>query len=405
MKDVIIPRRKWLAVATLYSTTLAWFYLFYAYIFDKVLFVQSNSPFLLNIGKVVFFVSVVASGFVGSLLSEKVSSRKFLSYWIAFGILSTASLAFFAGTVFAFVISICLGASFGLCFPLCQAILTTSTSIEERGRVAGITIFFTFVLVVGILIPTTVLNFGVLELVLMSIGLKVAGIVALFLDPLKRESGRIESWFTVLTAPNFASYLVPWLIFQVANGIFLFVQLPPSVDLPSISTIGLIIEYIGTILAALISGFLADYFGRKQPILAGLLMLGISYAMLALATNSFSFLILMLAEGVAWGLIAVSYMQVVIGDISTNFGSKEKFYLLGGMVIPFLIKSTFSLIQESSQFTIAASALSPLLSIVLFVSVVPVWRAMETLPMAKIRERKLRKHVEKISKIVLESKD
>jgi len=108
---------------------------------------------------------------------------------------------------------------------------------------------------------------------------------------------------------------------------------------------------------------------------------------------------------VAWGLIAVSYMQVVIGDISTNFGSKEKFYLLGGMVIPFLIKSTFSLIQESSQFTIAASALSPLLSIVLFVSVVPVWRAMETLPMAKIRERKLRKHVEKISKIVLESKD
>lgn len=51
-----------------------------------------------------------------------------------------------------------------------------------------------------------------------------------------------------------------------------------------------------------------------------------------------------------------------------------------------------------------ANSLSSVLSIILFLSVIPVLRARETLAEEKIVQRKMREHLENIGKVVQESK-
>jgi MFS family permease len=205
-----------------------------------------------------------------------------------------------------------------------------------------------------------------------------------------------------LTSRAFASYAVPWLIFQLANGISLFVRIPDP--LKSLATYGQALQFIAAIFAALISGFLADYIGRKQPILIGLIMLGASYAFFGLTLTTISYFVYLTVEGFAWGLIVVSYMQVVLGDLSSGSGSKERFYALGGILIPLFTYAIFSVAQDWSKFTIPANQLSTVLSIAILASVIPVIRAPETLSEAKVRTRKMKEHVEKVGKLVEESR-
>lgn len=408
LKDFQIPIRKFLAVALLYGSTLGWFYLFHGYLFEQIL--PSKEEFLVwfVLGKFFFYGSIVLSGVIGSLICERVERKKFLAAWIAFGMLATASLLAFQGVEFTLFYSTFLGISFGLGFPACQAYLTESTAIEERGRISGIVIFGTFFSLVLILMMSEpdVFNLGVMNLIVVCVILKAIAFIALVFDPFEREKGEIKSWMSVLTSKNFLPYLLPWLLFHISNGVFLFVELP--FDYASVATMGRVFEFAGVLVAGLVSGFMADYFGRKWPILIGLLMLGISYAFLGLVTTEISWLLVLASEGIAWGLITVSYMQVVLGDLSADggAGSKEKFFALGGIVIPLFIFTIFSVVSEQwVEFSIPGNILSSVLSIMLFISVLPVLRASETLPEEKIRARRWRRYIKKLGELVEESKE
>jgi MFS family permease len=398
-KDIKISTRRLVAVTLLFSNTLVWFYVFHDHLLDALLRTPGVSLFYIGVGTVFFYSFAVFSGLIGSLISERVERRKFLSFWLAFGFLTMVSLTVFHGLEFSLLSSALLGVSFGLGFPTCQAFLTESTTFEERGRVAAVVCFIAFVMLILIFLLATEL--GTMGLVLTCVALIGTSFLALVIDPCRREKGPIKPWLSIMTSKTFAYYAVPWLIFQLANGISLFVS---TSEFSSVATLGSAFAFIGTIFAALISGFLADTVGRKQPILIGLLMLGVSYAFFGLATTSLSYIVYLTVEGFAWGLITVSYWVVVLGDLSSGFGSKERFYALGGIFIPLLTYAVFSLVQEWSKLTVPASTLSSILSIVILASVIPVLRAPETMPEAKARARKMKEHIEKVGKLVQESK-
>lgn len=385
-KDITISFRKLLAVAFLFSSTFAWFYLFHTYLLDEI-FESFASLQWLYLGKALFYTSIVVSAIFGSLISEKVNRRKLLWSWIAFGVLITAWPAIFQGTTFSLVFSLLLGASFGLGFPSCLAFLADSTVTEERARVSGVLFFLT--LTIGILfgLSSSILNLGVLELIVLALILRSSSFLALIIDPCARKTGKKKSWLAILSSKDFVLYLSPWLIFNIANGLTGF--LPEN---ESASSIGQLLLFTSAGIFALISGILADRLGRKQPMIIGQLILGVSYNLLGLTTSQLSWFIYDATQGIAWGLIAVAYFLSVLGDLSASSGSKERFYVLGG-IIPLVTVMGFSGISDLLDIKAPVGALSTALSILLYISIIPVLRAKETLPETKKREREIREYL------------
>ena len=141
--------------------------------------------------------------------------------------------------------------------------------------------------------------------------------------------------------------------------------------------------------------------GRKQPIIIGLVLLGISYGILGITLSPQSWFTFQTLSGAAWGFIICVYF-IIPGDLAFS-GSQERFYALMAL-IPFILYASFSGPAELIGTSPPVSLLSPFLSIILFLSVLPILRVSETLPENKIRERKFKEHVEKLGKIVEESK-
>jgi len=148
---------------------------------------------------------------------------------------------------------------------------------------------------------------------------------------------------------------------------------------------------------AFISGALSDFVGRKRVITSGFVALGLGYAMIGFApTNLFSWYLWIVADGIAWGTFFTVFILVLWGDLS-NPGFREKYYLLGN--IPFFLTSFIqlflapfvALMEPSSAFSVAA--------FFLFLAVLPLMYAPETLPERKIRLRQLRSYVEAAKKV------
>jgi MFS family permease len=195
--------------------------------------------------------------------------------------------------------------------------------------------------------------------------------------------------------------MFPWLMFNIANGLYSFVNFPQSDEYLWASTFGNVVHVVGAGLFAFIAGIVADKIGRKQPIMVGLVLLGISYVLLGFAPSWQTLFAYLTLSGVAWGLIMAVYF-VIPGDLAFA-GSQERFYALGA-VIPFILYSSFSSFAKLIPNRPETSTLSPILSIVLFLSVIPLFFVPETLPESKTHERKLKKHIEKVGELIQDSK-
>jgi MFS family permease len=358
--------------------------------------------FTINLGKALFLVVGASSAIVGSVISEKVNRRKFLWTWIAFGAIATGLPAILQGSQFFLFISSILGISFGLGIPCCTAFLADCTAIEERARVSGIIILATFCAVFLISLAVRILTFGVAGLILLC-AVRVTSFSALFLDPCQREEGVVKgnSWRSILKYKDFGLYIFPWLMFNVASGLIYFVWagLPPEYS--SVIAFGETLHFVGAAAFGFLSGVLADRLGRKLPIIVGLVMLGVSFALLGFVTSELSILVYLTTSGIAWGFLLVVFLAIP-GDLAFP-RAKERFYALGA-VIPLTIWTGFSVVAELLAVGVAAGALSSILSIILFVSVIPVLFASETLPDVKMKSRKLRDYMKKVGKVIEESK-
>jgi MFS family permease len=168
---------------------------------------------------VAFLVSIVIAAFIGSAVAGKVSRRKLMLSWLILGILATVPIIFFRSDEFLIVYGILAGLSFGVGFPSCQAFLAESTTPEERGRVAGIAILATFVLVVFSFLLKSFLELESIGILLLTIGVKSIGFLSFKLDPVDRAEKEAKPWRAILGYRDFNLYLLAYVLFMVAAGL------------------------------------------------------------------------------------------------------------------------------------------------------------------------------------------
>lgn len=396
-----ISGKKFIAVILLFFPSIAWFYLFDFLLIDFIASLNVNLTWQ-YIGKVLFYISIVSSAIIGSMVSEKWNRRRFLEFWIFLGVITTAFFAFAQGLMFFLILGVLAGISFGLGFPSSLAFLADSTGIEERARVSGALILITFISLILTIGVITTLQLGLIAILLICIILRAISFFALLIDPCERIVCRERGWRAVLITHGFWLYFLSWLMFSVAGGIFDFIKLPQSLEPEKISMLASVFLYVGVVLSSLISGFVSDRYGRKKPIIFGLITLGISYAFFSIATSPISYLLTRIIYGTAWGIIFVTYMLTVIGDFARTC-SKEKFYAIG-VVVPLIVFMVFQSFSDAFSLSISTSIFSSILSMILFISVVPLLYAPETLPKDKIRRRRVEEHLKKVKKLVEEEK-
>ncbi len=208
----------------------------------------------------------------------------------------------------------------------------------------------------------------------------------------------------VLKLNNFNYFFISWVIFNITNGLFLFVEtgflyLP---EFEMMNKIGTYLIFLGVILFSFLGGILSDRLGRKQPLIIGFIILGISYTIVGITNSPQSWMLRNLILGISWGFIIVSYQWAILSDLSSTY-SKETFFALG-IGSASLIEAIFQLLFSQISFTINANIITTVLSILLFVAVFPLMKASETLPEKYIQENKLKKYLDAVFSLLEESK-
>jgi MFS family permease len=148
--------------------------------------------------------------------------------------------------------------------------------------------------------------------------------------------------------------------------------------------------------AILLGGILSDRIGRKRVVIYGFVSLGIAYALIGIAPMALvSWYLYLVIDGVAAGILWVLFILILWGDLSQS-GNREKYYVIGS--IPFFLTDVISLPLAGYIRLIPANSSFSLASFFLFLAVLPLMYAPETLPERKIRLRQLKSYAEAAKK-------
>jgi len=346
----------------------------------------------------IYYCAILISTIAGMLLRRFISRNYLLLIWIFLGIFASFFMLWLyrVNTLGVYAIFALIGIALGLGFPHCLAYLGGSINIECRGGIGGITLFFAHLgmLLIGFLTMTI----GFIQSVILFTLWRTLCLIFLLIKRGKEEYQKeiIDvKYRTIVSERSFILYLVPWITFCLVN--FFEGPLQQHYWGVEISAIVSTVEFGVAGIAALIGGFLADMTGRKRIIILGYVLLGLGYALLSiLPENPISIGIYALFDGVAWGLFALMFFVVIWGDLADN-KVKEKYYVLG--VLPFIILSYIWIIVIPFIKIISISMSFSLASFFLFLAVIPLMYAPETLPEKLIRQRELREYVEKAKRI------
>jgi hypothetical protein len=343
-----------------------------------------------------YYAGIALSAFIGAMFFPR-QRENCLSVWIMFGVLTTISVATFQSnqiSVNAFL-SLLLGMSIGMGLPSALAYFADTTAVENRGTYGGL-----------IWLPV---GFGILTLafVLYSLNLfwalsilaiwRASGGVLFFGLSKLRGKQNLEvkkpSYGTILRRRDLILYLIPWIMFSLVN----FSEYPIlGKVLGEFQLMAGLIEFAISGVSALIGGVLSDFVGRKRIVITGFVILGIEYAILSLFSGAqASWYIYTFCDGTAWGLFASVFFMTIWGDLAETT-QKEKYYVIGGL--PYLLAGFMAVVVQPFATDIQTVTAFSLASFFLFVAVLPLMYAPETLPEKKIKDRELRDYVEKAKK-------
>ncbi len=400
--DLQISRGKLLAAILLNSGTLACFFLLIMYLQDIYATMTLNDPLWSTneFSSALFFGFTILWSIIGSFIGGQTRRRRLLAISILLGTFSIVLMAFVQGTFFAPIISLGLGASMGLGLPSSIAFVADSTEVEARARVSGIIILGTFVLAFLVIAIIETFSLLTLETALLLALTRAISIFAVAPSKYYAEEQTIAGKVHLRSGAyrDLFLYLIPWMMFCVAAGLA-WNLLPAEID----TSVGTMVRYLFIAVFGFVSGIAADRFGRKKPIIFGLIVLGVSFAMLGFLGMTHTIINVYLAiSGIAWGSFFVVF-QTIPGDLSV-IGLREKFYGMG-YILPISILFGLSAVPVPKIFPLGSeSSLSQIMSFILFLSIIPILLAKETLPEPKVRERRLKEYMERIGKIVSESK-
>jgi hypothetical protein len=375
--------------------TLSWWTFAYA-IFNKAI----NDLPVSSLERLTLFsfhyVSVAISVILGSVFFPR-ARKNALSLWMLAGVVTSILLLTIPNNhiLVNLFISMFFGVSIGAGLASSLACFADSTSLEHRGFFGGFTFLFvgftTMLFLIFTLLSDTALTVSMIGV------WRLVGLMLFFFTFEERTDQSVRnvpSFADVLRKRELGLYLVPWTMFCLVNWME-----SPLVEKLFGEMYGLtgLIELIIAGLFALAGGIIADFSGRKRVIIIGFILLGVEYAVLSLLSGMLvSWYVYTALDGVVWGMFASVFFMALWGDLAGDY-QKEKYYATGGL--PYVLASFFSILVRPYVGMIPLTAAFSFASLFLFLSVLPLMYASETLPERKIRDRELREYVEKAKRV------
>jgi len=382
----------------LVANTFIW-YLYSGRLLSKITLNSgfSNQQAILVWG--MYILATVAAAVFGFHISNKAKNRiSFLRIWMLIGIpLSLLPVVMDLTTPFYLLFFFTLGGIyFGLGMPVSLAYFASVTKETNRSRLGGVTFLaiFTGVLFLGALgITDIALNAAVLA-VCKAVGL----IICCAVKPVEESAFQTDkvSYGQIFKNRTFVLYFVPWIMFSIAN--YLALPIVSQISGPSLFEYSMLIENVLAGVFAVISGFFGDYVGRKRLVVAGFILLGFGYASLGLfPQNIAGWWFYTAVDGIAWGIFYTIFLMTIWGDIAGGRNS-EKYYAIG--YLPFLL-SIFTQLSLGTTLssTVNTLAIFSFTSLFLFLAVLPLAYAPETLPLQMFKNRELKKYIEKAERV------
>jgi MFS family permease len=401
-----LPKRDFVAFSFSLINTLAWYFMT-----QQIIENLSTNLDGLIYQKVtimgIYYLAIVLSSLCNAFIALKIKRRVLLLMWIGLGIIASLLPLIIAANSFESLtlVSFLFGFSFGIGIPSCLSFLADETVFENRGRAGGLIFSLASILAVLFVIFNVFVNDFMLTMVYVAVWRTANLCIFRLADLNKREIKRTErtSFTTILRNKPFLFYLMPWLMFSLVDSLekTYLQSYILSYFGQSFFTFNQLMEALIGALFAIIAGTIMDLIGRKRVIVYGFISLGLAYATVGIAPYlDVLWYFYSIVDGIAWGIFIVIFTVVIWGDLSTPSSFREKYYTLGGipLFISKFIGTLFLPYTQALPKETAYAAFS-LAAFFLFLAVVPLMYAPETLPEKKLRERELRSYIEKAKKV------
>jgi MFS family permease len=390
----------------LVASSFVWY--FYAFnMLDSKINELNLGNFETLIVLLVNFLSIAIFAVIAGVLSSKAIKRVgFLKKWMFAGILisflplllslnNLGELLFLSGVY---------GAYFGLGMPATMGYFATSTLASNRSKLGG----FTFLIIsfAFFLLGQVASNNGLIDTIILTMVRSISLLILIglkFNDPQSEATNKDVTkdirYRSILKNRTFLLYFLPWCMFLLVNYLSLPVLYQSwGQDLVNTS---IIIENVFIAIFAPLSGIFADKIGRKRLAILGFTLLGIGYAIIGVipptSENLASWFFYIFTDGFAWGIFFTLFLFTLWGDLAQDRNS-EKFYVLGAM--PYLFSNLLRFIFSAYiSANILESAVFSFASIFIFIAVLPLVYAPETLSEKVIKDRELKNYIEKAQKI------
>lgn len=351
-------------------------------------------------------LTVVLSAFLSSILIQKIKNRfKFIVYWIVVGILLSpitlliGNVSFFSTILLASI----LGFYGGFGFSVVMGYYSATTQKINRAKISGLSVFFVTIFFVIMtlgqeyVLSPMVSSGTMFAMISVTICKLVSLIAILLLKPIESSVSNEEtiSYKAVLKTREVLLYFLLWLMFSVVNN-FVNPILYDSFGNTQFFAQMTMVETVLSGILAILFGFLADRVGRKRLLFIGFVLLGLGYALLGLlSAYPMSLPFYTILDALAWSIFSPIFLLTIWGDIADKRGG-EKFYVIG--VLPYLLSNFLQIIlgQYSLISMIDLTTIFTFVCIFLFIAVIPLFLAPETLPVQDVRELDLRKYYEKV---------
>jgi MFS family permease len=289
-----------------------------------------------------------------------------------------------------------VGISFGIGMPSCLAYLANNTSVENRGRTCALVFLLVNLAAFPLAMIMSAFNYAISSVILAS--WRAIGLVAFFLlKPLgdQTEPRKYLSVGSVLQDKSFLLYLIPWLMFSITDT--LETALLWDFLGPQYTSLTFTVKPVIASFSILVGGLLSDRVGRKRVVMYGFVSSGLAYALVGIVPMlPLAWAIFWLVDAVATGIFWVIFIMIIWGDLSTQH-SREKYYVVGSL--PFLATAAIPLSTIPLSSLLPATTAFSLASFLLFLAVIPLMYAPETLPQKKVELRRLKGYVEQAKKL------
>jgi hypothetical protein len=363
---------------------------------------------------VVHFIVLFPAIIIGAYFNQKTTnSAKFLRLWMLIGVFLSITPLLTGVTYWGLIVfSAIVAANFGFGLAASFGYFSATTPSNNRGKLGG-AIFLAVGISVSLLslLPFGEKNFLAVSLIL--ILWRTVGFLTLsYAKPLEKLTTLSKdsplkslSYRQILYNRTFLLYFAPWLIFMFVNSASFPIN---SVRFGSeLVSNGGNIEVVLAGISAVIFGFFADSKGRKRLAVVGFAMLGLGYAILAFTSSDFNygFWIYTFIDGITWGIFVTIFLFSIWGDISEGKNG-SKIYAIGSM--PYLLSSLIRILAGGELTSYAQSFKDPssfaaifsFFSFFLFIAVLPLVIAPETMSEQVIRNNDLKTYIEKAKKQV-----